>query len=127
MSAPGMNAATFMKGKWEHGLFDLKIGCLVNWCCAPCSLSQIHKANGNQHFNEKIACVIACCGGGSCLLWHEGQTKKQDDEPVLMGVLKTGCCGVCYLHQQYKEMGDSVTVIDYTKSMIGNPSQMEMS
>ena len=63
--------------------------------------------------------------GGIQIIWY-GQKHKGEAEPILCGILKTWLCGICYLHQQYKEHGCT----DDPGKMISTcmkPSQIEMS
>eukprot|EP00747_Dinoflagellata_sp_TGD_P105110 gnl/TRDRNA2_/TRDRNA2_169456_c0_seq19.p1 gnl/TRDRNA2_/TRDRNA2_169456_c0~~gnl/TRDRNA2_/TRDRNA2_169456_c0_seq19.p1 ORF type:complete len:122 (-),score=29.25 gnl/TRDRNA2_/TRDRNA2_169456_c0_seq19:105-470(-) len=120
-------AEGFTKGPWQKGLFEIdpKL-CIINYFLAPCSLAQIHEKLGNPSFGKPVACVLACCGlGGIQILWY-GQKAKGESESILCGILKTWLCGICYLHQQYKEHGceqDPGKII----STAFKPAQMEMS
>mmetsp|Transcript_32506 Transcript_32506/g.65702 ORF Transcript_32506/g.65702 Transcript_32506/m.65702 type:complete len:128 (-) Transcript_32506:311-694(-) len=127
MASDGM-MTVFKQGAWQNGLFDIKCpDCLKHICCHPCSAMAIHKDVGSPWGNDIFAGLISCCvpGGAAFQIFWFGQKKKGPLEPVPIGILKTWCCGSCYLHQQVKELGDC-DVIDIAKKM-GKPSQEEMS
>eukprot|EP00747_Dinoflagellata_sp_TGD_P188429 gnl/TRDRNA2_/TRDRNA2_47409_c0_seq1.p1 gnl/TRDRNA2_/TRDRNA2_47409_c0~~gnl/TRDRNA2_/TRDRNA2_47409_c0_seq1.p1 ORF type:complete len:121 (-),score=17.88 gnl/TRDRNA2_/TRDRNA2_47409_c0_seq1:86-448(-) len=117
----------FTKGPWSHGLFDIDWPlCLINYFCSPCSLAQVHDGLSNPAFGKPIACLLGCCGAGSCqLIWY-GQKAKGEAEPMMCAVLKSWLCSPCYLHQQYREHGCPRDM----GSLVGTcmqPSQCEMS
>ena len=120
-------AGVFMKGEWKAGLFEPKCPlCLWNYCCDPCSVAQIHEKVGNPSCGKPIACIAACCGaGGIQLMWY-GTLHMKEKEPMQCAFLKCWCCGICYLHQQYKEHG-CVEGIGPMAMTSFKPSQSEMS
>jgi len=95
---------TFKKGAWKNGLFECKCPlCFFNYLCAECSIAQIHEKLGNPSFGKPVACILACCGlAGFQLMWY-GNMKFKEQESCGCAFLKCWCCGICYLHQQYKE------------------------
>mmetsp|Transcript_417 Transcript_417/g.526 ORF Transcript_417/g.526 Transcript_417/m.526 type:complete len:127 (-) Transcript_417:16-396(-) len=117
----------FKQGAWSNGLFDIKCpDCLQHCCCYCCTLSAIHKDVGSPFFSDSVAGLVACLGFGGCQLVYYGTKKKGMLEPLPIAIGKAWCCGSCYLHQQYKEMGGISSVINIASSM-GRPAQQEMS
>merc|ERR1712226_1018163 len=106
-------AEDFQKGSWTNGLFafDKPMLCLQMYCCTPCAIAQIHNKRGNPKFSKTIACLAAFCGFGGLQIFFMGA--KLDvlgsggKDEVIMAILKTWCCGLCYLTQQYREVGAS--------------------
>ena len=117
------------KGDWSSGLFDIKCPlCCFNYLCAPCSSAQISEKLGNPGpgcSSKPVACLAACCGCNICLIFIFG-SKSKDAGKGAVGFLKTWCCGICYLHQQYKEHGCPEDI----GTLVGTsfkPAQTEMS
>jgi len=115
----------FKKGNWKSGLFECNfVPCILQAWCNECALAQIHEKLGNPSFGKPVACILACCGGaGIQIVWY-GQ--KQVEKGIVCGILKTWCCGACYLHQQYKECGATEDFGAMIKTCM-SPSQEEMS
>merc|ERR1719379_2044807 len=98
-----------MKGDWGEGLFSIKCPlCCFNYLCGSCSLAHINsKAQGLSFLNKNLyACLFAQCipMGGPIMLLTNGLAKADKDKTAV-AILKCWCCGICYLHQQYKENG----------------------
>ena len=116
-----------MKGNWSNGLFDIKCPlCFFNYCCAPCSIAQISEKLGNPYFGSKpVACIVACLGFGAIQILLYGQ-KSGKEVSMPCGILKCWCCGICYLHQQYKEHGCVEAPGEIVMTSF-KPSQVEMA
>merc|ERR1712080_102715 len=76
-----------------------------------------------MHFRI-VACIIAWCGfSGIQILWYG--FKAKDSDSIVCAFLKTWCCGICYLNQQYKECGATEDIVKMITKIAG-PAQMEM-
>ena len=97
----------FGKGPWSAGLFEAKCPlCLFNYVCSSCSLGNISAKLSKPCGLPPIGhCLLACCGGGGLQILIFGHMKQADAEGWPAKIGKTWCCGLCYLHQQYKEHG----------------------
>mmetsp|Transcript_37652 Transcript_37652/g.70160 ORF Transcript_37652/g.70160 Transcript_37652/m.70160 type:complete len:132 (-) Transcript_37652:34-429(-) len=119
----------FTKGEWKHGLFAIKCpDCLVQNCCAPCALAQIHEKLGNPGCTKMQACLCACCVpyAAEVMLVQNGQKTFPNKETLPLAIAKCWCCAACYLHQQYKEHG---CVEDFGQMIktATKPSQQDMA
>lgn len=118
---------SFTKGPWKEGLFDVKCPlCFFNYLCAQCSIAQIHEKLGNPHCGKPVACILAFLGAGGFQIAYYGHKAKGDAEGMVNVILKTWCCALCYLHQQYKEHGCVEEPMQILMTSF-KPSQIEMS
>jgi hypothetical protein len=130
-----MTAADLTKGGWSKGLYEFDPALLIQtWCCAPCTVAEIHAHLGNDTFFGLSKPLACCVPLKPCQIFVYGQAlakKGGFEEKPIIGFAKLGpCCALCYLVQQYQECQTKHGLAkkepaDLLKS-IGKPGQIEM-
>merc|ERR1711865_186114 len=104
-----------MGGGWKSGLFEVTAepgglnNFLMSWCCGCFPIAEIHEHLGSPWgLSKPMSCVFGMCACRPYQIVVYGQKLAEkggfkDKEPIHCGILKTWCCGACYLAQEYRE------------------------